>query len=119
MNVTFLKSATNKPTGLKIAAGVKATGKFIQVDVVGQSFKKDMIEVTIPEGTEVSPGVVLSEPKVFKTAHMSFFFKVPTMKTLEKWSNDSVAKSVTGKRCEPDGHGEDGSPSWLLALGMI
>ena len=41
------------------------------------------------------------------------------MKTLEKYSLDSVAKSVTGKRCEPDGYAEDGSPSWLLALGMI
>lgn len=47
------------------------------------------------------------------------FGKPPTMRTLEKWSDDGVAKSVTGKRVEPDGHGPDGSPSWMLVLGYI
>lgn len=46
-------------------------------------------------------------------------FKTPSMKSLEKWTFDSVCKSVTGKRVEPDGWSDDGSPSWLLALGMI
>jgi hypothetical protein len=43
----------------------------------------------------------------------------PSMKTLEKWSNDGVAKTVTGHRTEPDGYGPDGSPSWLLVFGII
>lgn len=43
----------------------------------------------------------------------------PSMKTLEKWSNDGVAKTVTGHRTEPDGTGPDGSPSWLLVFGII
>lgn len=46
-------------------------------------------------------------------------FKTPSMRSLEKWTYDSVCKSVTGKRVEPDGWGDDGSPSWLLALEMI
>lgn len=46
-------------------------------------------------------------------------FKAPSMTTLEKWSYDSVCKTPTGKRVEHDGHGPDGSPSWLLALGFI
>jgi hypothetical protein len=45
--------------------------------------------------------------------------KVPSMRTLEGYVYDSICKSVTGKTCEPDGYGSDGSPSWLLALGMI
>ena len=46
-------------------------------------------------------------------------FKAPSMASLERWSMDSVCKSVTGKRVEPDGHGSDGSPSWLLVFGLI
>ena len=46
-------------------------------------------------------------------------FKAPSMATLERWSYDSICKTPTGKRVEPDGHGSDGSPSWLLVFGMI
>lgn len=46
-------------------------------------------------------------------------FKAPGMRALEKWSDDGVALTPTGKRVEPDGYGPDGSPSWLLAMGMI
>jgi hypothetical protein len=46
-------------------------------------------------------------------------FKAPSMASLEKWSCDGIAKTPTGKRVEPDSHGPDGSPSWLLALGFI
>ena len=47
------------------------------------------------------------------------FNKAPSMRTLMKNEFNSVAKSVTGKRVEPDGYGPDGSPSWLLVLGLI
>jgi len=45
--------------------------------------------------------------------------KMPSMKTLEKYSYDGIAKTVTGHRTEPDGTGPDGSPSWLLVVGVI
>jgi len=45
--------------------------------------------------------------------------KNPAMRTLEKWSYDSVCKSVFGCKVEPDGCGKNGEPSWLLALNMI
>lgn len=45
--------------------------------------------------------------------------KAPGLPTLEKYSNDGVAKSVFGARVEPDGWDADGSPSWLLALGLM
>lgn len=56
-----------------------------------------------------------------RLSHNSFrgIGKPPSMRQLEKMVNDGIAKSVTGKRVEPDGHGPDGSPSWLLVLGMI
>lgn len=47
------------------------------------------------------------------------FGPAPKIETMEKWSNDGVAKSVTGRRVEPDGHGPDGSPSWLLVMNVI
>jgi hypothetical protein len=46
-------------------------------------------------------------------------FPAPSFNTIEKWGMDGICKTPTGKRVEPDGHGPDGSPSWLLALGLI
>jgi hypothetical protein len=46
-------------------------------------------------------------------------FTEPSVNTMEKWVNDGVAKTMTGKECEPDGYGDDNSPSWLLVLGLI
>jgi hypothetical protein len=46
-------------------------------------------------------------------------FKHPSMAALEKYSNDGVAKSILGNRVEPDGYDDQGSPSWLLAIGII
>ena len=82
---------------------------------------------TLPKGLSV--GFVQgndSRCRVFSPAHdqpllvrITSAFKSPSVASLEKWSCDSVCKSVTGKRVEPDGHGSDGSPSWLLVFGLI
>ena len=45
--------------------------------------------------------------------------KPPSDKMIEKWTYDSICKSLNGKTVEPDGWDSDGTPSWLLALGMI
>lgn len=45
--------------------------------------------------------------------------KNPGLRSLEKWSNDGICKSVFGAKVEPDGYGTNGEPSWLLAMGMI
>lgn len=44
---------------------------------------------------------------------------IPSTKTLERWMMDGVAKTLLGKRIEPDGHTADGCPSWLIYLGLI
>lgn len=62
------------------------------------------------------------EPIVFSIARLPIWvsgFRKPSFSQLEKWLGDGVAMTPTGKRVEPDGWGPDGSPSWLLALGMI
>ena len=58
----------------------------------------------------------------FRNANKNFglpFMKEPTLRTLERWSNDCVAKTVIGGRIEPDGRDQNGFPSWLLVLGLI
>lgn len=46
-------------------------------------------------------------------------FKAPSIKSLEAWDARGGCKTPTGKWTEPDGYGSDGSPSWLMAMGMI
>ena len=43
----------------------------------------------------------------------------PSIATMEKWSSNGIAKSLLGAKVEPDGWDSDGSPSWMLAMGMI
>ena len=47
------------------------------------------------------------------------FRKCPTLRTLERWSNDGIARSVLNQKVEPDGWDQFGSPSWLLVYGII
>lgn len=44
---------------------------------------------------------------------------LPSMSELEEWTCDSVCETPSGDQVEPDGHGPDGAPSWLLLLGLI
>ena len=48
-----------------------------------------------------------------------FGIRVPSMKTLEKWVDDGTCSSIGGKSVEPDGWDSNGTPSWLIALGLI
>jgi len=62
------------------------------------------------------------EPAVLSARRLESYvtgIKTPSISTLERWSNDAVALTPTGKRVEPDGVATDGSPSWLLVLGYI
>ena len=120
MKVTFRSNINIKATQTPVVAGTPATVRFIKVmSSVVPGAERDAMEVTIAEGTELAPGVVADENLVFKTGKFRLFFKAPTMRTIERWNDTGVAKTVTGKRTECDGYGPDGSPSWMLALGMI
>lgn len=58
-------------------------------------------------------------PAMNAAKKLTGFTKEPSIKTMEKWMDNGIALTVTGKRTEPDGIGEDGSPSWMLVLGLI
>jgi len=45
--------------------------------------------------------------------------KVPSLRTLEKWMDDGVAKATDGCRVEPDGKCPHGHNSWLMVMGLI
>jgi hypothetical protein len=45
--------------------------------------------------------------------------KAPGMATMERLVRGWCSQELFGARVEPDGHGPDGEPSWMLALGMI
>jgi hypothetical protein len=44
-------------------------------------------------------------------------FHAPSYERMEGWG--CICKTPTGKNVEPDGYGKDGSPSWLIVLGLI
>jgi hypothetical protein len=45
--------------------------------------------------------------------------KAPSIKTMQRWLYDGVAKTPCGCRVEPDGYCNHGKPSWLIILGLI
>ena len=45
--------------------------------------------------------------------------KAPSIKTMEHWLCDGVAKATDGCEVEPDGICSHGKKSWLLQLGLI
>jgi|SRR6185503_10347892 len=71
--------------------------------------------VFIREGQERNLRIGLERAKNAITG----FSARPSDRTLEKWMFDDVCKTPTGHKVEPDGHGPDGSPSWLRVLGLI
>lgn len=54
-----------------------------------------------------------------KTAAKVLEVDFPSDEDLARWVCDSLVYSVMGEQVEPDGYDCYGSPSWLLALGII
>lgn len=90
--------------------------------------------VTVPAGTTIELKFSKDKPQFgyfqysgglratqLALAHKSLtgISKPPSIGRLQKMGDDGIATTPTGKRTEPDGYGSDGSPSWLLVLGMI
>lgn len=83
------------------------------------------IGITLPKGLNVefkpdSPSrcFVFHEGNKYQV-RISSAFKAPSMGKLEKMSDDGICCSIAGNNVEPDGWDSEGSPSWLLALGLI
>lgn len=114
----------------------KLTGNGINVVTIRRlNYKND---VEIPVGTaltiffnETVPSLAVFEhngvtratrvSRLFETVKGKgvTFKKPPGMAALERMTNDGVVTTVTGRKTEPDGYGDDGSPSWLLVIGVI
>lgn len=45
--------------------------------------------------------------------------KTPSVRTLEKWVSDGVARATDGCRVEPDGTCPHGHSSFLMVMGLI
>lgn len=60
--------------------------------------------------------ITLPDGEICLTRRCSFVYVVPEIDELD---DDGIAQSVLGESVEPDGFDCDGSPSWLMALGLI
>ena len=57
-----------------------------------------------------------------RTGHTVTTVKVtaePSMATMERWTENGVAKALDGCRVEPDGYCAHNLPSWIRKLGYI
>jgi hypothetical protein len=124
MNVTEY-NAQKKELGIT-ASGISSKAKIDlkwkdgSITPAGTSVHIDFCELR-PGRIYVTVGDVVYKTGLVNKAHERFtgINKVPGPRTLEKYSNDGIAKTVTGEKTEPDGFGSDGSPSWLLVVGII
>lgn len=123
MNVTEY-TAQKKELGVT-ASGIDSktkkelTWKDGSVTTINTPVHIDFIE-TNPSRIFVTIGNAVYHTKLV-TAHERFtgINKPPSLRTLERYSCDGIAKTVTGERTEPDGYGSNGAPSWLLVAGII
>lgn len=121
----------------KTKFGIEGTG----VDTITTTERKwtdkhtQRVSFSIPAGTRVhvdfSPKLHSSnifitigdEVKISQVvnAHnwLRGFRKCPSINTLQKQDSNGIVSTVTGKRVEPDGFSYDGSPSWMLVIGII
>ena len=103
---------------LKVDVTSKKSGqKYTKGSVVSVAFSNDnepaRVTLTFVDGHSVN----VKESNVYR--FVEGFKKQPTIATMERWVSGCFAYTLTGYKVEPDGRGPDGSPSWLLVLGLI
>ena len=79
---------------------------------------------TLPAGLpcsflEPSTACIVHAPTRDVRVRASSAFEVPSTEELQEAASDGLCPSVFGETTEPDGWDSEGSPSWLLALGLI
>ena len=137
-----LLACSNAPLALPVDGPDKPIGKYRQIarrgicqagfglpldrKCDGGEYRSTAVTITWPDDRRPSLARVVSSDLDFRISSKNLvgyfgrpFVKVPTISALMKMSNDGIVKSLTGERVEPDGYGNDGSPSWLLVLGYI
>jgi hypothetical protein len=104
--VTLKKDSLKLKDGTVLQAGEKATVRFDEANPA-----MAIVDFASRPNTRIST-------KYLEGIFGKPFMKMPTWSAIEKMG-DGIAKSVTGKKVEPEGFGPDGSPSWLLVLGLV
>ena len=107
MKKTLTHSFTSKK-GVSINAGEQVEVKFNVKGKGTSDFLPNFVSLTTADNRRIITGRL-----------EQLGFEKPSLAKLEHYSCDGVAKSVFGSPVEPDGWSHDGSPSWLLALGLI
>ena len=103
---TTKRSFISSKQGVTIAAGEQVTVSFdVKRKSTGEDHPSFFRITTSDKRTIVS--------RSFKGIGIA----VPSVAKLERFG--SIAKSVFGNQVEPDGWDSEGSPSWLLVLGLI
>ena len=103
MTTTTLRPVTSAKFGVSVPANQS----------VEVTCKESHVSIKVNETVSLS----VSYHRAF--LYLKGFRKPPTLAKLEKYTNDSFCSTPTGKRVEPDGHDENGCPSWLLVMGLI
>ena len=114
-----LKRDVKLKDGRTFPAGTAVTVNFLNEEA---SKRGQLCELVITDKDVVvhgAPAVHTWKTSISRLPDTVSGFTKPSVTTMTKWMNDGVAKTPTGKRTEPDGYGDDNSPSWLLALGLI
>ena len=83
------------------------------VEAVVHPEQDNLVRIKTEDGRTISTRAMMAHSR------LTGFKQPPTMKTLERWVEDGIAQSITGKRVEPDGYDQYGFPSWLLVMGLI
>lgn len=103
---TTTKRSFKSKKGVVIHEGEKVRVTFDVKNAAGE-IMPDYIRLTTADGRRVATSRLEAAG-----------FKLPSQRSLEKMSSDSVARSVFGNQVEPDGWDAEGSPSWLLVFGI-
>lgn len=118
--ITKKKELGVTASGITSKAKIDLKWKDGTVTLAGTPVHIDFCEIR-PDRIYVTIGQTVYQTGLTNKGHERFtgIGKVPGLRTLEKYSNDGIAKTVTGEKTEPDGFGSDGSPSWMLVVGII
>jgi len=104
-HLTLKKTITNKHTQIQFPENSTVSVQF------PEEFNGTTMLLTDNAGNQLKT----------RSSHFFVLFgkKEPSIKTLEKWTEDSFCKSLFGQKVEPDGFDSEGSPSILVAMGFI